>query len=181
MSTIGRCRQYEDPLRGDADEAKQVYSVSRLDTEHPDYVRRVRHLGAAIHGIRGTFINCSGEHQIPDAFVLCCTAMYLPEELGTTFGKHCVQIDDPWALLHRITGALGERHPVRQAFWGPITYGERAFADGEEVPGPMGFVKPIKYRDQREVRLLWVVDDDGPLQPEMVDLPGMQQVCKRVA
>jgi hypothetical protein len=111
----------------------------------------------------------------------CAAPPYLPEELGTTFGKHCVQIDDPWALLHRITGAPGERHPVRQAFWGPITYGERAFADGEEVPGPMGFVKPIKYRDQREVRLLWVVDDDGPLQPEMVDLPGMQQVCKRVA
>ncbi|MCP6036931.1 hypothetical protein NL368_26675, partial [Klebsiella pneumoniae] len=110
LSTIETCRRYEDPLQGDPNEAIQTYSSGFISGGSDDsrFVSAAAHAGIHIGpGCSGiTIQNCRSFNKMPDAFVLCTTLEFQPENLNDTFGNYCVEISNVEEFFGLITKKL---------------------------------------------------------------------------
>jgi hypothetical protein len=178
LSTLGTCRDYSDPQRGDPGEAVHAYAVqcenppseteliamARALTPHAQASRTG--LGYAIAAIR-------------DAYLISTSGVFAPESMRP-FGDACVEILDPGLFFSEVTLALQRQVPLEHARWGPVQYRGRVAADADAPPGDIGFIKPVRYAVQREVRFLWTVDRDGLLMPLTLRVPGVAQLARRI-
>lgn len=186
VSTLERCRQYEDPKQGDRDEGQHVRyleSINIGDGSDLATQKLTKEMGLSIHpkskNIR--LLNMVRVSRLPDCFVLCTTLRYAPETFSENFGKACVEIRDPLTVFHLISKVLYNRHPLRRRSIGKVTYADRRFRAGES-PGSIGFVKPRDpYSDQEEFRMLWIPETEYPIVPEILEVPEIAKYCRRIA
>ncbi len=107
LSTLNKCRAYEDAEQGDKDEAHLTYNSGYLvgDGDDRDFVRQAKQAGVKISSgsINCGIIDCVRTTSIEDAYVLCTTLEFSPEKLSEKFGKYCVEITDPIGFFHAVS------------------------------------------------------------------------------
>jgi hypothetical protein len=87
-----------------------------------------------------------------------------------------VCISEPVSLFDALSRAINQQVPLGKAALGPIHYADRHREDDERRHRCPAFVKPPDtYREQREVRFLWIAaDPDHMYVPTVLDLPELR-------
>jgi len=185
LSTLEVCRGYEDPLRGDPDEATQIYNSGHLSGGSSDhhFVNAAANarvfIGSGCSNI--TINNAIVNTRIPNAFVLCTTREFQPENLNDTFGHYCVEISNLVEFFRIVTINLHKLSPVNQCAMGNIRYGKHSFSGYEQSPGVIGFVKSKdKYAPQKEFRFLWEPKAED-IMPRLISCPEIASHCRMMA
>ncbi|MEX5496667.1 hypothetical protein ABFV51_26025 [Pseudomonas asgharzadehiana] len=179
ISTLKRCREYEDPLQGDREEGYERYNTGRRITGNgsdPAFVAMAAKAGIYVgpDSIDMTIENNELTTFLHDAYVLCTTLGFSAEDLTETFGKYCVKIKSIDKFHSAITRSLASSTEISQAARGEVIYKERFYKEFEDSPGLIGFVKPPdKYSTQKEYRFLWCV-------PVGVEISGLVVRCPDV-
>lgn len=156
LSTLEKCRNYEDSERGDKQEGHQTYLSGHIvgDSNDPDLVEIARRTGILVgEGNKNISINnCTHTEIINDAYVLCTTINFLPENFEDTFGKYCVKIHNPKKFFITISKNLNSTQNIKNGVMGKVIYRDRHYTGLEPPPGPIGFVKPSKpYKIRRNL------------------------------
>jgi hypothetical protein len=140
-------------------------------------------VGIQFEGCYGSVIRDSAMiEKVQDAYVLCFTSEFNKEMLGPDFGDYCVEISDGVAFFSEVSRHMRRKFSVKSGTVGKVFYANREWRDLEEAPAaPAGFVKPTKYDYQKEVRMLWHVQDKTVIKPEFLELPQLAPFCRRVA
>lgn len=188
ISTLERCRQYEDPKQGDKDEATFTHYVDEVvitDGRETKNQMLAARMGIKIPSspINLTVKNSIFYFRLPDGLVLCTTLRYAPDTLSDNFGKHCVEISRPEEFFRTLTESLLSTYPmIEDAACGPISYTDRVSPVHNALPNQIGFIKPSDpYADQEEYRMLWLVKHDVSLTPGVIYNPALANYCKRIA
>ena len=186
LSTLETCRAYEDPLQGDPGEGRHTYSVNYISGGSSDasFVEMSSRLGILIaKGCSGVVIeNGSSSHSISDAYVLCTTKEFNPSKLNSTFGNFCVEISNPSVFFEQVSEELNKVIPLKSAKMGAVIYDKREFTGLEQVPGPIGFVKPKDiYSEQKEFRFLWETKEHTVIKPFELYCPSIAGFCKLIS
>lgn len=183
ISTLNACRAYEENGRGDKGEGSLDYRIKQAEGigRDPDFRTVAERAGIGVsEGARVTLSNISRRMQLTDAYVLCTTMEHSPENLSSTFGSHCIEILDSAHFFKLITHRLNSLIPLNEALLGPVRYTPRQYAGLEEVPGPLGFVKPPDlFEVQKEFRMLWVPHDLSNLKPFLLNAPEIRYLVRR--
>lgn len=186
ISTLKRCRHYEDPLQGDREEGYEHYNTGRRITGNgsdPAFVAMAARAGIHIGpgAVDVTIENNGRTTFLHDAYVLCTTIGFSAESLTKTFGKYCVKIKSVEKFHSVITEALSSVTEISQSARGEIVYKERFYKEFEESPGLIGFVKPPdKYAAQKEYRFLWFVPDGAEISGLVIKCPNVVKLLTRV-
>jgi hypothetical protein len=186
ISTLETCRQYEDPLQGDPEEATHTYNSGHIvgGSNDPAFVEMASrsgiHIGGGCSDI--TISNCASVQRLPDAYVLCTTSEFCPQNLSDTFGNYCVKISNPVEFFKHVSYALNDQKIIREGGMGLVKYQNRVYTGLEPPPGPIGFVKPHdQYSSQKEFRLLWVPQEHTNIKPFLLKCPGAGEFCSQIA
>jgi hypothetical protein len=181
LSTLERCRQYEDPLQGDPGEGIHVRGL-------PDGYAVWGQPGAqelaAAHNFHlrpGSNIVFRGNTErvvVPDGWLLCLTTEDTPA-IRETFGHHGVVINDPWRFFRTIHRSLSGNPSVWFAVFGPIIYEERSLPHVLEQP-IHAMVKPEQYQHQAEVRMFWHPTAGTAVTEMTLNLPGAARYMTRL-
>lgn len=185
LSTLETCRNYEDPLQGDPDEATQSYSSGFLSGGSSDhrFVAAAANAGIVIGpGCSNiTINNCRSQTRLPDAFVLCTTREFQPENLNDTFGHYCVEISNLFEFFDILTVGLHKEVPLVECAMGNTRYSSTHFSGYHLPPGPLGFVKnKDKYAAQKEFRFLFRPDVQK-INPMLIRCPDLASFCRMVS
>lgn len=186
ISTLKRCREYEDPLQGDREEGYERYNTGRRITGNgsdPAFVAMAAKAGIRIGPdvVGVTIENNERTTFLHDAYVLCTTLGFSAEDLTETFGKYCVKIKSIEKFHATITESLALATPISQSARGEIIYKERFYKECEDSPGLIGFVKPPdKYAAQKEYRFLWYVPVDVEISGLVVKCPDVVNLVTRI-
>lgn len=182
LSTLRDCRTKEHPLQGDAGEGVHTYHSGswRGNGDDPEIQLVARRSGIRIEGSNVSMRGNVHVTSIPDGFVLCATESFDPGELSETFGKHCVEIENPVGFFKAVQRAFPPDSITRGVF-GKVKYRERVYKGVAEEPGLIGFVKPKKYAHQREMRFLWYTSGQRLIKPFLLSVPDAAQFCKRIS
>lgn len=186
ISTLERCRAYEDPLQGDSEEGVEWYysggTVAGSGSD-PDIVAFAESFGIYVgpHVGKVSITNATRKLYIRDAYVLCATLGFLDDGLPNTFGQHCVKIDNLGEFFLSVTKKLSQVTKFNEATLGKVIYKERSYKDNEESPGLIGFVKPPdKYAAQQEFRFIWYVHDEHDIAPITIECPEIMKFVTRI-
>ena len=185
VSTLKRCREYEDPLQGDPEEGFEHYNSGRSITGHgsdKEFVARAARAGVFLDSSAEsiTIENQQVTSYLSNAYVLC-TTLGFEKDLSGTFGRSCVRITNLEAFSYELTKALAKDVRLLQSLRGPVAYRARDYRELEEAPGVLGFVKPPDlYASQREYRFLWTVEDGEDVIPRVVSCPNIVPFVERV-
>ncbi|WP_152416355.1 hypothetical protein [Pseudomonas sp. PAMC 26793] len=178
ISTLKRCREYEDPLQGDSEEGFERFNTGRRITGNgsdPVFVAMAARAGIHIaqNAIGVTIENNSRTTYLHDAYVLCTTLGFSDDGLSKTFGKYCVKITSVDKFHSVVTSSLTSKAEIIRSLRGQIIYKERSYKEFEDSPGLIGFVKPPdKYASQKEYRFLWYVPDGADISGIVIECPG---------
>ncbi len=187
ISTLETCRNYEDPKQGDKEEARHLYNSGLAvgGSGEPGFAEIARRSGFTIGP------NCNSVwledityvSVIPDAYVLCTTIEFSPNELGDTFGTYCVKILDPKQFLLTVTKYLDQVVPIKKFMAGKVLYGARNYSGLDKpLSGPLGFVKPPDdYTEQQEFRFLWIPEANEKIKPFLLKCPEVRNFCQRIS
>lgn len=185
LSTLESCRAYEDAEQGDPEEAYETYLSGNIvgGSSDAEFVEKARRMGVIIgsncNNIK--FSNCSRTTSLPDAYILCTTTEFSPENLGEKFGGYCVEIKNPRKFFNIISRKINSIYAIREAAIGTVKYADRKYTGMEAPPGPIGFVKPsFPYEKQKEFRFLWLMENMNKLEPLLIECPEISRLCKRV-
>ena len=119
--------------------------------------------------------------SLPDAYVLCTTDNFSPDNLSDTFGNYCVKINNPSLFFKLITNTLIQKYDISDSAIGKVIYKDRYYQHTETAPGAIGFVKPKdKYHSQREVRLMWVPKTTNSIQPFSLVCQDVASLCEKI-
>ena len=186
LSTLGKCRAYEDPSRGDKDEAVHTYTTTHLvQGVTPEFEAKAGMVGVSVRGSIGlTLTNVTGSNRLSDAWVLCCTERYDARLIDEGFGPYCVEIRDSVLLFRLLSEQLQRERAFVNARIARVHYQDRKFVDVATEVAPLGFVKPPdKYAAQREVRMLWPAarpSPEGSLDPVVLRVHMPPGLVRRV-
>lgn len=186
ISTLKRCREYEDPLQGDREEGYERYNTGRRITGNgsdPAFVAMAAKAGIHVGPDSGevTLENNERTTFLHDAYVLCTTLGFSAEDLTETFGKYCVKIKSIEKFNSAVTESLSSATQISQSSRGEIIYKERFYKEFEDSPGLIGFVKPPdKYAAQKEYRFLWYVPVEVEISGLVVRCPDVVNLLTRI-
>lgn len=184
LSTLESCRNYEDAEQGDAEEAHETYLSGYLRGDSTDlqFVEQARRSGIiVVDSINTTIVDGSNTTWLSNAYVLCTTTEFLPENLNEKFGKYCVEIKDPRKFFVAVSEKLNSISTIREAATRKIIYADRKYTGLDQPPGPIGFVKPsYPYEKQKEFRFLWIMENMGELNPPLLKCPEISSLCRRI-
>lgn len=189
LSTLEACRRYEEAGRGDQGEASVTYLPGTITGDGDDpalqlVAQRCQAGGVSLFRFDAscrniTIANVSVTTTVPNAYVVCATRDLLADD--NVFGKYCVEISQPVEVFRRITGVLRNERRISQAVIDRVHYRPRTFSGLLEPPGRIGFVKPINYASQREVRMMWRPDPPTEeLMPLELYCPEIVKLCRRI-
>ena len=186
ISTLEACRGYEDPQRGDSGEGTLSYNTGFIQADGTSDALRLIGARAGISigpGCKNVTLSDNTRHtKLQDAYVVCTTLAFAPEDLSEAFGRYCVRIRSPEAFFAAVTTRLASYCPLAAAHAGPTIYSQRYFRGLEPEPGPVGFVKPPdQYKHQKEYRFLWTIAEQRQLCPFSLSVPAVAELCDRVA
>ncbi len=181
LSTLKACRGYENPERGDKDEAHETYEVTHMTDRDPNFYSKSRRLGFHIGRSFGSvFKNCSSKSVLPNGFVLCTTARRDDEKFMKDFGEFCVKIKDIDLFYHLITLEIQKQYSLRAGHHQKVIYSNQKYKDDELPAGKIGFVKKEKFKWQEEYRFLWLPKDFNDCQIIDINIPAIKDLCERV-
>jgi hypothetical protein len=184
ISTLGECRKYENEMQGDPGEGHMAYQFNGSisgNTSDPEFTKIVRQVGLqTLPGMNIQMRNVIGLQALPDALVLCTSMRFAPEILSKDFGEYCVRINEPFAFFKLVSEELAARYDLLTFGLDSVIYSERKFANFESPPGRVGFVKPERFREQQEARMLWTIDTSAPLTPGLIRIPATSTYCERI-
>lgn len=183
LSTLDNCRAYEDAEQGDPEEAYETYLSGHLVGSSDELNEQAQRLGFYTSGFCENIeiTNCSSTRKLTDAYVLCTTTEFSPENLNEKFGKYCVEIKDPRKFFVAVSKKLNSISTIREAATRKIIYRDRNYIGLDQPPGPIGFVKPsVPYEKQKEFRFLWIMETMGELNPPLLKCPEISHLCRRV-
>ena len=185
IGTLYEFRKVEahGPEVGDEGEGtKQVFDIAnghwRDVTARPNLAQRFI---AADPNANITFKNVGFQvdHEAPDAFVYCVTAIMDHRAMRDFGADTCVEITNPKRFFEELDHVLRTRHLVGESVTAPCFYGERRrhiITDGNLHPA---FLKPPRYAYQREIRVVWEARQP-PIGPIIVEsLPASQYLRQR--
>jgi hypothetical protein len=186
LSTLEICRAHERKKQGDSGEATQHYVVNQATGSDAFFADAAARLHIAFPdgpGEHAVVSRCSSTEKIRDGWVLCTTEQPAVE-LEETFGRYCVRIGRPVRFFESVTAQMCHgtlNLCIERAEIGRMVYRSRKYFDGQEAPGPIGFVKPAEgYEPQREVRMLWVAGGTAPIDKLMVCCPAIARLCTKM-
>ena len=184
-NTLTILRKLEDAERGDPEEGTEHYTLGHASTDDMP-VETVKKLavraGITLGGKIGPEVVVNGRSRkfIPDAWVLCTTMRDDPAAMGA-FGQACVEIRDPHAFFERLSGVIANKAELEVASSGPVNYASNAYADLEDEPGRIGYVKaPDKYQHQREYRGLWIPARQAKISKRTWNCPAVRDLIRRL-
>ncbi|RYE60365.1 MAG: hypothetical protein EOP20_02745 [Hyphomicrobiales bacterium] len=181
LSTLKKCRAYEDPLQGDSEEAIHRYNSGRWTGSGIEAKARLARMGVFVGGATDVFLsNNTVTSRIEDAYILCATDKFDPSSFKENFGDYCIEISQPKKFFEVLTNSIRKTHLLAEEKWGLISYAERFTQGLNAEPGRIGFVKPMRYSPQREVRFLWRPKFSTNLEFFNLDVPECADYCKRI-
>ncbi|MGO3056999.1 MAG: hypothetical protein ACTID3_08715 [Halomonas sp.] len=185
VSTLARCRTYENHLQGDKDEATVSYNTGNIfgRGNDADIKKMAKNAGIKIEGnIECVHIsNAISKTRIFDAFLLCTTVEPYADGFEENIGKHCVKIESPLTFMHHVTIAIQKTHRIKQGLAGKVKYRERHYSGMDAHPGRIGFVKPPDpYAVQQEYRMLWEPYNMEGLEGFVINCPEITKLCQRI-
>lgn len=191
ISTLNHCRQNAfDRLEG-----TRTYHTGVL-TSHDDGENGRLAWAAELMGFRGVdssrdahvrIADCTIVEAIPDAHVLCMSQHASREAAEEQLGPgYYVEIDDPETFVNMVTAAYfrrlyspGDRLPM--TYFGSVRYAHREFFGRQAAPGPVGFVNPVDFEAENEVRVLWTPKGSTEnLTSLLLPVPEVAHLCRRV-
>ena len=187
ISTLKRCREYENPLQGDHEEGFERYNTGRTITGNgsdPAFVAMAARAGIRIGPSSGsvTLTNNQRVSRLHDAYVLCTTMGAFCGDRLEAFGKYCVKINDVGKFHSKLTKSLALVSNISETARGEIIYRERSYKEFEDSPGLIGFVKPSdKYSNQKEYRFLWYVPVGVNISGLVISCPDISRIVTRIA
>jgi hypothetical protein len=165
ITTVQQCRATEDAQRRDTGEMPTLYYFGGTVTgdPHDPAFREIaqRQVGPFTPGPSArhwTFSNNTVRTSVLNAFLLC-TSPY-PNAVSPKFGSHLIRINQPHEFLIALSLALhAERRTLQYGIVGRVKYeweyaGPRTYQGLDPEPD-QAFGKPVRYEDEREVRMVW--------------------------
>lgn len=184
ISTLETCRKYENILQGDPEEATHTYNLPYASgfADDPNMKELSSRCGINVSGPgRLVIVNGRNTSILKNAFVLCTTSEFQPNELSEVFGSYCVEISNPIDFFVNVSITLNNIFPIKQATTGLVRYSNRYYQNFDPEPGKIGFIKPSNpYSSQKEYRQLWVPRNNENLEPFLLSCPNVAEFCKRV-
>ena len=183
ISTLERCRAYENEHQGDAGEGTQSYLSGSIKggSDDPAFVEMAMRAGFEI-GPGCSDLEIHGAiHRttIPDAYVLSTAIQRNDDLFADSFGRFCVEIVAPGLFFWRVSSVLAAQRLVNLGSYASVTYRERSYTGLEDMV-PTAFVKPVyPYAEQKELRFVW--SPVGPCAPVDIVAPSIRELCRRVA
>jgi len=151
------------------------------ETIHGDWTDEAVRTVAGRSGIHfsgeGTFENLTLSGNVnrtftPNAYVLCFSLERLRK-----FGAHCVRVDDIGGFFRSVSASLGRKYKIIDSGIGSVEYRERVYRHLDPAPSRHpAFIKPPTFEDEKEVRMLWVVDNPD-IKPRFLDCPRARRYC----
>jgi hypothetical protein len=162
LSTLNKCRAYENKMQGDKDEGKIIYYSGYVGGTDKDtnIIEIGKRLGFPTRPNDGkSIVNMSRnkrETVIDDAFLLCTSTIFSPNQFENDFGKYCVEIIDPSFFLKKVSEAINDEVTIESGHAGKVDYKDRHYEGLEQAPnGDPAFIKPQRYHWQNEYRFIW--------------------------
>jgi hypothetical protein len=187
ITTLHEMRKVEDAGRGDKHEGKEKRTLPFAHIKKGSQSQLARSAAKEVGiGIDDTSDNIiivgSKSHTDTDAFILCTTETYSPNNMQDNFGRHCIKINRPIQFMQAISAELKQNVTITREIYGRVRYTGRDTTAGQPRPKHVGFLKPVDgYSDQQEIRMLWQVDKkDWPLRPFKLNCPEAAKLCEIV-
>lgn len=172
VSTLEKCRMYEDAEQGDPGEGTSFYSHGAIHSTHPDFKTVADRLGVSCSGD----LEMSGNvaiNKIPDAYVVCLSFRKFDKALQKKFGEYCVCIPNISSFAHKLLYAMSLKVPVVRAVYGPVEYRSREYRDAEIEP-VVPFIKPVMpFKAQREIRIVITCANGHEYKPFGVEISNL--------
>lgn len=181
LSTLKRCRDYEDEEQGDAKEANETYHTGNkvVNSSDPHIVREAQRHGISLPPNIG-LENIRFESEFSDAYILCTAAEY-SSDLKKKFGPYCVEITDPRRFFKLLSKKINSLSPIWQAATGKVVYADRNYSEMDVPNGQIGFVKPEHpYAYQKEFRFIWRMQPEVELKAFPLKCLEIKSLCKLI-
>lgn len=184
VSTLEKCRGYEDPRRGDKGEGELIYRMSgKGNGNEKDFVEMARRAGIDIgpNCLNISIGNAQRISRLHDGFVVCTTVRFSPKHMTKSYGKYCVEIFNAPYFFEIVDSELKKVSLKIKGKAGLVRYADRAFYGLEDPPGEIGFIKPKdQYSDDKEFRFLWETPGELAITPTIIHAPKLATVCRRI-
>lgn len=191
LSTLERCRSYEDEQQGDRNEGSSKYTLNLNTTNrfiNEEDVIAAAHAGIMIGDMCFNFQinNSQVTNVIRDGFILCTTND--PDSLikKNNIWKYGVKIDlEPRKLAYFLTNAiLRENIPISTPFkHGWTKYGDfRNYSNYKDKPSNTAFLKDEIHKEQSEYRF-FVEANDSYIYPNegiLIDCPEIIKYLEKI-
>jgi hypothetical protein len=186
ISTLSKCREYEESQRGDPGEGMLTYVSGNVvgESADADIQTVASRLNAEIGPeVRGR-VDLSGNVHVgrfSDGYLLCLTEV-VNDKIMADFGSYCVEISSPWHFFRGLTAAIERTIPLAGGQADRVVYKERILRGVEPWGGPRSvcFQKPVCYRSQREVRGVWFPSAESErLEPLIILCPEVEPYLRR--
>lgn len=168
LSTLQKCREYDDPQQGDKHEGTAIYktSIKTGDREvNKEEQQRALYAGVGIaDGLKDiTLRSIECDFVIPNGYILCTTndpKSLIKQSPEWRFGVQINLNQSQFFIL--ITRALmrrGIRLKVISHGWADYDT-QRIFYDYKKPPQNLAFIKPNLHKHQSEYRFFWEADEE---------------------
>ena len=118
---------------------------------------------------------------MPDAYVLCISKNATSPLVRERFGEFGVEVRDRREFGRRLLSAFTSEQTKVRILGRHVTYAERLTIDAQAENGPLGFVKPLKFADEAEYRILIVAADPVTRYvPRPLHAPNVADLCERI-
>lgn len=180
ISTLETCRNHENKAQGDAEEGYMFNYIKRIHSSHPRFHEISNRGGICMVDSENCVIeNNTYTEYIEDAYLLCTTTKYHPEDFTDDFGSYCVEITDPLKMMEIITQTLHSTSKVTHCKYSEVKYRSRTFQQEEIIENLMEFLKPDTdiYMSQNEFRFVWYTEI-SPITPINIECGSFSEFCK---
>lgn len=184
ISTLQKCREYEDRERGDPNEGMYTHNVSYMAGNTGDSLTQelLRRQGIQCDDPNGFISMADNVHTMvhENSFVIC-TSKSNSESVKNIFGKYGVEIQDPFEFYKCLSYELFHKLKIFQGVAGEVHYINRSTWDMQPMPNRQIFlIKEDRHNYQQEYRFVWRAHKPM-IQPFLLECPSISNLCKRVS
>jgi hypothetical protein len=195
VSTFARCRQAENLQAQDIGEGRRTigslpgvtYPTSReaafLIAGDPNASIRVGPGGIRLEGsnaVRRT-------ERVPDAFVLCLSALANDSQIKARFGSACIGIVNLDAFVELVDNELRKQvTPIvlSDCVIDSVEYSSRDITYRDFPTKGVAFIKPLGtpayFEVEHEVRAVWLPEGNAPIDRRILEIPAVRPFLQQV-
>ncbi len=185
ISTLDKCREYEDSEQGDPNEGIQTHLTSLTggggQAGEFKIQELIRRQGIIVDDPESTIFLSGNQHtqRFENSFVLCTSTVDTPE-VRNVFGNFGVQIIDTHLFNSILSFALFDALGIYQGIAASVLYAHQSYMDLEPIPQTEIFlIKAPRYDYQKEFRFVWRANKPK-IEPFLFKCPAVARLCRRV-